>query len=448
MNSKTRELADKPVGQLMWKYYVPAFVGVVANSLYNIVDRIFIGQGVGSAALAGVSVVFPVMIIVMAFGMLIGIGSSVRISLFLGKRDYPMAERVLGNAVVLIVIVSLLVSLLGFGIKGPMLRLFGATSETVMYAQEYLNIILVGVVFQILGFGLNSMIRSEGSARIAMYSMLISAGSNVILDYLFIFHFGMGVKGAAYATVLSMIILTVWVFMHFRGTRSVVKLRFPNMRLDVGVIKGIIAIGMAPFFMQIAGSFVQGIFNIKLISYGGDVAVAAMGIIMSIAMLVVMAMVAINMASQPIIGYNYGAKKFDRVLKTLKTGMIASTLIAVVCWVGLELFPAPIIKAFNDDDPQLLKIGVEGIRIFLIMFPVIGFQVIASNYFQSVGKAKTAALLTLLRQVMVLIPALLILPGFFGLQGIWMAAPVADVVSGGITAGFLINEWKKLKSRV
>ncbi|MBV5349508.1 MATE family efflux transporter, partial [bacterium] len=308
MNQKTKDLAELSVPKLMLKFFIPAFIGVFLNALYNIVDRIFIGQGVGSMALSGISVTFPVMLIVMGFGMLIGIGAGVLVSINLGKHDIKKAEQILGNSFLLMLLVSVLITILGFSLKGILLQSFGATPETIEYANDYLNIILAGTVFQVVGFSLNNIIRAEGNAKVAMYSMIISAGTNMILNPLFIFGFGWGVKGSAYATVISMIMLTVWVLTHFRSSKSVIKLKAENIRFDRKILFEILAIGMAPFFMQIANSVVQGLINTKLIAFGGDLAVGAMGIVNSVLTLIVMAIVAINMATQPIISFNYGAK--------------------------------------------------------------------------------------------------------------------------------------------
>ncbi|PLW97295.1 MAG: MATE family efflux transporter [Marinilabiliales bacterium] len=442
---KAQEMGTRPVGKLLWHYFIPSFVGVFLNSLYNIVDRIYIGQGVGSLALAGLSVVFPIMIIGAAFGMMIGIGSGVRVSINLGKKDYVRAEKVLGNGFTLMIIVSIIYTALGYALKAPMLRWFGASGETYQYANDYLNIIIAGGILQTVGFALNNIIRSEGNARIAMYSMVISAGINIILDPIFIFGFGMGVEGAAIATLISMAALCVWVLYHFtKSKRSVVQLKRSAMKIDWRIVKYIVAIGISPFSMQVASSVVQAILNFSLIKYGGDLAVGANGIINSVAMLVVMSVVAINMAAQPIIGFNYGAQHFGRVKQTLRLGMIFATLISVSAWIGIMLFPGTIIKVFNTNDPELYEIGVNGIRIFLFMLPLVGFQVVGGNYFQAVGKATIALFLTLLRQVLALIPLLLILPRHFGLDGVWSAMPAADLFSACIVTYFLIREWKIL----
>ncbi|MDX9880641.1 MAG: MATE family efflux transporter [Prolixibacteraceae bacterium] len=441
---KAKELGTANIPRLMLKYFIPAFIGVFVNALYNIVDRIFIGQGVGSLALSGISVIFPVMLIVMAFGMLIGIGAGVLVSINMGRRDMAKAEKVLGNSFILMILVSLVITVVGFAVKGPMLRSFGATSEMIGYANDYLNIILLGTVFQVVGFSLNAVIRSEGNARVAMYSMLISAGTNLILDPIFIFGFGWGVKGAAYATVISMMVLMIWVLLHFKSNRSVVKMRSKYFSLDKRIIVEILAIGMAPFVMQVANSFVQGLLNKTLVSFGGDLAVGAMGIINSVLTLVVMSVVAINMASQPIIGFNFGASQGYRVKETLRIAIIAASALTFAAFVLIQLIPGPIIRLFESKDGNLLEMGRNGLRIAVLALPVVGFQVVAGNFFQSVGKAKIATLLTLLRQVFCLIPLLLIFPPLFGLTGIWMALPVSDSVSAIIVTLFLRREWKRL----
>ena len=441
---RTRELGESNIGSLMLKYFIPAFIGVFVNALYNIVDRIFIGRGIGSLALSGISVIFPVMLIMMAFGLLIGIGTSVLVSINMGRKDMNKAEHVIGNSLVLMIIASGLITLIGFLIKDPMMKMFGATAETVDFANEYLNIILFGVVFQVVGFSLNNVIRSEGNARIAMYSMLISAGTNIILDPIFIFWLDMGVKGAAYATVISMMVLSAWVLLHFRSNRSVLKIRSKYFKLDAGIINEILAIGMAPFFMQIANSVVQGLINTKLIRFGGDLAVGAMGIINSVLTMIVMAIVAINMASQPIIGFNFGANAHMRVKDTLRISMIAATLISIVSFALVQAIPDTIVRFFNAEDPELLVIGRQGLRMGLFALPFVGFQVVVGNFFQSVGKAKIATLLTLLRQVIILIPLLFILPNFFDLNGIWVAMPISDTCSALIVTYFISREWRQL----
>lgn len=442
--SQVADLRDQGIGRLMLRYYFPAFAGVVVHSLYNIVDRVFIGQGVGSIALAGISVVFPIMIIYMAFGMLVGAGAAVRISINLGRKDFVRAEKVLGNAVTLSLVLGVVVSAIGFLIRKPVLTFFGAGQQTMGYAIEYLDIILLGAPFGMLGYSLNNMIRSEGNPKIAMYSMFISAGLNILLDPLFIFTFGMGVKGAAYATIISQFVLCIWVLLHFRSGRSVIRLRIINLAPVKEIIIYIVTIGFASFAMQIAASIVQGLYAKQLISYGGDIAVGAMGIINSVTIMLVMAIVALNMASQPIIGFNYGARNFGRVLHTVNLGIRAATLIAIGGWLLCMFIPDRIVSLFNNNDQELLATGVSGLRIYAALLPIVGFQVIASNLFQSIGKARLATLLSLLRQVIYLIPMLALLPGFLGITGVWLAMPVSDFLSSITSFIFLRKEMRKL----
>ena len=438
------ELGGKSIGKLMLKYYFPAFAGVVVNALYNIVDRIFIGQGVGSLALSGLSAVFPIMIVMMAFGMLVGSGAGVRISINMGRGDFARAEKVLGNALILVVVFGILVTVAGFILKGPVLRLFGAGPETYEYANDYLDIILLGSTFGMLGYSFNNIIRSEGNAKVAMYSMFISAGLNLILDPIFIFALDMGVRGAALATVISQMVLCIWVLAHFLGKRSVIRLRAVNIKPVMEIILYIVTIGFAPFAMHLAAAFVQGLFNTQLIKFGGDIAVGAMGIINSVTIMMVMAIVALNMASQPIVGFNFGARNFGRVLDTVKLGIKAGTLIALGGWLLCMFFPEQIVGIFNSDDMELRRTGVHGLRIYAALLPIIGFQIIGSNFFQSIGKAKLATLLSLLRQVIFLIPMLIILPKFYGLTGVWLAMPVSDFLASVTSFVFLRKEMIRL----
>ncbi len=441
---KMEELSGASVGRLMVKYFVPAFVGVFVNALYNIVDRIFIGQGVGAEALAGVSVVFPIMLIMMGFAMLISTGTAVYVSISLGESKVQRAEQTLGTGFALMVIISVFIMIVTYSLKVPILRSFGASDETFHYANDYLDIILAGVIFQVIGFSLNHVIRSEGNARIAMYSMIISGCTNIVLDYLFIFRMGMGVKGAAYATIISMFLLMVWVLAHFLSHRPVIKLRRRNIRIRWEIVGKMVAIGMAPFSMQIANSFVQGLLNKKLIDFGGDLAVGAMGIVNSVISMVIMAIVAINMASQPIIGFNFGARSVSRVKEALRLSLIAASAIAVAAFILIQLIPGAIVRMFNSDSQELYSISVHGLRLVILAFPIVGFQVVASHFFQAIGKAKISMFATLFRQVIGLIPLLFLLPEFWGISGIWLAYPIADTMAAVVVYLFLVREWRRL----
>jgi putative MATE family efflux protein len=441
---KVDELAEANIRQLMLKYFLPAFIGVFANALYNIVDRIFIGQGVGAEALSGLSVVFPIMLIIHGFGMLIGIGTGVFVSINMGKRDMQRAEQTLGTGFALMIVVSVVVMAVSYILKKPILLSFGSTDETFQFANDYLNIILAGTPLMVIGFSLNNVIRSEGNVRIAMISMILSAGTNIVLDPIFIFGFGMGVKGAGYATIISMAVLVVWVFLHFKGKRSVLKLRNENIRLNREISLEIFSIGMAPFSMQIANSLVQGLLNKKLIFFGGDLAVGAMGIINSVVSLVVMAIVALNMASQPIIGFNYGARSIERVKEALRISLIAASVISVTAFIFIESLPGMLVRLFNSDSKELYSISVHGLRLVVLALPIVGFQVVSSHFFQAIGKAKLAMFATLFRQVIGLIPLLIILPRFWGISGIWVAYPIADIMAAIVVFFMLQSEWRKL----
>ena len=443
MTKITVDLAEKKIKSLLLSYYIPAFIGVTATALYNIVDRIFIGQGVGHVALSGISVVFPVMIIIMGFGMLAGIGSAVLTSIALGTQNRDRAEQILGNAFFLMIILSILVSMLGFAFKGPLLHSFGATEKTIKYADDYLSIILAGSMFGITGYGLNTTIRSEGNAKIAMVSMIISAAANIILDGLFILILDMGVKGAAYATVISQMILTLWVILHFRSKKSSIKIRLSNMKPHSAVISQILLAGMAPFVMQMANSLVQVLFNTQLIRYGGDIAVAAMGVVNSVVTIIIMSIVALNMASQPIIGYNFGAENYRRVRETWILSMKYATLISVTAFISVQLFPGYIVILFNNN-PELLEKGTSGLRIFVAALPLVGFQIVAGNYFQSTGKSNIATIMTLLRQMLMLLPLIIVLPRYAGLPGVWMSAPVSDFFNAMVVIFLILKYMKKL----
>ncbi|MFV0592515.1 MAG: MATE family efflux transporter, partial [Draconibacterium sp.] len=384
-------------------------------------------------------------LVMMGFGMLIGIGTSVYVSINMGKKQMDRAEQTLGTGFILMLVVSLVFTVVTYIFKVPILKSFGSTPETFQYANDYLDIVLAGTLFMVVGFSLNNVIRSEGNAKIAMISMLLGSVVNLILDPIFIFGLDMGVKGAAYATVISMFVLMVWVLSHFLWSkRAVIKLKLKYLRIDWYIVWEIIAIGMAPFSMQIASSLVQGLLNKQLIGFGGDLAVGAMGIINSVVSLVVMAIVALNMASQPIIGFNYGAKSVERIKHALRISLVAATLISTGAFVFIEFFPGLIIRAFNNDNQTLFDIASRGLRIFVLAFPFVGFQVVASNFFQAIGKAGLSLFATLFRQVIALLPLLLILPGVLQIDGIWVSFPLSDVFSGLVVAILLYREWKRL----
>lgn len=445
--NKQKRLGEEPILKLLLSFSIPAIVGMVVNTLYNIIDRMYIGriEGIGPLALTGVGITMPIMTIILAFGMLVGIGTAARVSLKLGEHNKDSAEEHLGNAFTLIIIISIAITILGLMFLDPILGVFGASENTEIYARQYMQIIFIGTIVNMLSFGLNHSIRSDGSPKVAMLSMLIGAITNIILDPVFIFGFGMGVRGAAIATVISQILTTVWILQYFTVGKSIIKLKMNNLKLKLPIIISIFSIGMSPFSMQLAASVVQVLANNSLKEYGGDLAIGAMTIISSVSMIFLMPIFGINQGSQPIIGYNYGAKQYDRVKETVKYGAIAATIIVVIGWIVTQSAPQVLIAIFNND-PELVGIATNGIKIYLFMMPLVGFQVISSNYFQSIGKAKISMFLSLLRQVILLIPCILILPKILGLNGIWLSGAVCDGLSSLITGIIFFYSVKKLKA--
>ncbi|WP_102399723.1 MATE family efflux transporter [Haloimpatiens massiliensis] len=446
---KSKQLGTESIGKLLFKFSIPAIIGMLVNALYSIVDRAYIGHidKIGTNALSGLTSTMPISTTIMAFGMLVGIGTSALISIKLGEKKKEEAEKILGNAVVLDTLISFIVGILGFIFLDKLLLLFGAGKESLPYAKTYISIILLGAPLQNIGFGINNSIRAEGNPKMAMLTMVFGAIINIILDPIFIFVFGMGIKGAAIATVISETFNTIWVMHYFisKKSGSILKVKKENLKLDLRIIKSIFAIGMSPFAMQIAASIVVTLYNRGLYTYGGNKAVAAMGIINSIAMLIFMPMFGINQGVQPIIGYNYGAKNYLRVKRALKLAILAATTIATVGFLCVQIFPKTLIGLFIKDDIELLNIGARGLRIDLIFLPIIGMQIVGSNYFQAIGQAKTAMFLSLLRQVVILIPLILILPTLFKLDGLWMSQPCADVIAFILTGFFLYRGMKELK---
>ena len=440
---RQEQLKNEKISKLLFKFSLPAIIGMLVNALYNIVDRIFIGRGVDPLALTGIGVAFPFMTILMAFSMLVGIGSTSLISIRLGEDKQEEANHILGHAFILLIVVTVIVTTLALIFCDPLLQLFGASEETFVYAKDYITIILWGALGNTLGFGLNNIIRAEGNPKAAMLTMLLGAVLNTILDPIFIYVFKMGIKGAAYATIISQLANTIYVLWYFTSSRSLLKLKAQYMKLSKKIVLNIFSIGMAPFAVQLAASVVNTLFNRSLKIYGGDLAIGAMGVIMSVSMIFLMPIFGINQGVQPIIGFNYGAKQYDRVKHALKLAIIAATAFSTLGFLVVQFFPQVILRIFTSNE-DFIVIGISGIRIFESMLPVVGFQIISSNYFQAIGRAKTAILLSLSRQVFVLIPMILILPIFFQLPGVWLATPVSDVIAAILTGYVLILNLKHL----
>jgi putative MATE family efflux protein len=447
---RARRLGQGSIPRLLLTFASPAIVGLIAQALYYVVDRIFIGKALGNDALAGMTVCFPFMLILMAFGMLVGFGGTALVSIRLGQQKKLEAERVLGNALVLLVVSALLATVLGLTLLDPLLILFGASAAILPYARDYLGIIVLGALFQIVGFGLNNIIRGEGNPKIAMSTMLLGVSLNALLAPLLIFGCRWGMKGAAVATVVAQAVSAAWVLAYFLGGRSLLRLRAQNLRLQWPICRTMLAIGAAPFAMQMAASVLNSILNHQLYLHGGDLAISVMGIIYPVMMMFFMPIFGINQGSQPIIGYNYGAERFDRVKQTLQTAVLAATGIAVLGFAVAMLAPAQVIWLFSHDQKSLAALtgmGNHAMRICTLMFPLVGFQIVSAGYFQAVGKAPQALLLMLSRQVLLLIPLVCVLPRYFGLEGVWAALPTADLGASVLTAVCLFRELRHLDRR-
>ena len=411
----------------------------MVNATYNIVDRVFIGQGVGALAISGLAVTFPVMNLIAALGMLVGAGASSRISINLGKKDPERAEKILGNSFLLTIVLNLVFITLLMIFLEPILMAFGASEETYPFARDYLQIILPGNIFVTMTYSFNSMMRASGYPQKAMYTMLIGAALNIILDPIFIFVFGMGIAGVAWATVISMFIGMLFVMYHFTRKATTLRLRKKNIRFEKNILIAIVSIGLSPFFMQVAASGVAVLMNTSLKNYGGDLAIGAYGILVSLIMLITMFVIGLNQGLQPIIGYNYGAEIYDRVKAAFYHGVKISTVVTTLGFVFGVFFPRVFARAFTSD-PQLLDLAENAMRISIVAFPLVGFQVVISGYFQSIGQAKKSIILSLSRQIIFLIPSIIILPRMFGLDGVWAATPVSDFLASLLALTFFIRQ--------
>ncbi|MGI6555035.1 MAG: MATE family efflux transporter [Bacillota bacterium] len=440
----SKQLGEERITKLLIKFSIPGIIGMLVNAFYNVVDRIFVGNGVGSLGIAAITVAFPVMLLLMAFSMLIGVGASTLVSIRLGQQKKEEAERIIGNALVLSASIAIVISATSLIFLEPLLRLCGASDAVLPYAKDFTTIILLGSIFQIVSMGMNNFIRAEGNPKIAMYTMLIGALLNCVLNPIFIFGLRLGIRGSALATVVSTLVSAAWVMWHFIGGRSTLKIRPENFRIRLDIATSIISIGMAPFAMQLAASLVNIILNTSLKIYGGDIAISGMGIVSSILTLFLMPLFGINQGLQPIIGYNFGARKYNRVKQALKEGIFAGVAIASLGFIVTRVFPVQLVSLFTENDTALIAFGVKAMKINLILLPIIGFQVVGANYFQAVGKPIQAALLGLSRQVLVLIPTLLILPRFLGITGVLAAGPVSDLIAAIFTVIWLIREMRIL----
>lgn len=440
----TLELGTKPVGRLLWQYAAPAIVAMVASSLYNIVDSIFIGQGVGALAISGLAITFPFMNLSAAVGACIGVGASTYLSVKLGQKDYSMAQRILGTSLVLKIVTGIIFGALGILFLDPILYFFGATENTISYARDYMLVILLGNVFTHLYFGMNALLRATAKPRQAMYATLFTVALNTVLDPLFIYTFRMGIQGAALATILAQFIAMCWQLWLFSNPKELIHFRRGIYGLDKTIIRNILAIGISPFSMNACACIIVIIINTALVRHGGDLAVGAYGIANRIGFLFFMIVMGINQGMQPIAGYNYGARQWDRMLHVLKLSMIFATLVMTIGWLVGELLPYPCARLFTRDE-ELIAIAARGIRINMLVFPMIGSQAVITNFFQSIGKAKISIFLSLSRQMIFLLPLLIILPPIMGVDGVWVALPASDTVAFIVTWIIMIRYMRRFR---
>ncbi len=446
MEQTNNILGTESIGKLLLKYSVPAIIGMMVNALYNMVDRMFIGNipGVGPMAITGLGVTMPIVSILVAFGTLVGVGATTKISIKLGAGEKDEAERIVGNAISFALIISLALTVIGLVFSNPILTLFGASESTLSYAKAYMNVILLGTVFCILSMVFNNIIRGDGNPKLSAIIMTVGCVTNIVLDAVLIFGFNMGIQGAAIATIISQAITAVWGFSYYMRGKSQLEFKKENLKLNGHVIAGICAIGMAPCAMQLANSMVQIISNTALKNHGGDLAIGAMATIASIGMLFVMPAYGLVQGMQPIVGFNYGAKKYDRAKKALKLSVALTTILFVIGTLIIQFAPEVLVGIFNKD-AELMSITVNGLRKYAFALSVIGVSIVGTNYIQSIGKAKMATLLSLLRQVILLIPLITILPNFYGLDGVWYAQPISDTLAAVITGIVLLRELKRCR---
>ena len=446
-NNRTKELGTKPIGALLTKYAVPAVIAMTAASLYNIIDRIFIGRipDVGTLSLSGLAVTFPIINLGAAFGAMVGVGASTLISIKLGQKDTKEAERVLGNLVTLNLIIGTLVGLLGIVFIDPLLYFFGASANTISYARDYMFIILLGNVVSHMYLGLNSALRSTGHPYAAMTATITGVVTNTILDPIFIFVLGLGIRGAAYATVLAQVVTLLYVLYVLSRRNNIIYLHSGIYRLKKQIIKSILSIGMSPFCMQLCACLVVILINKGLAKHGGDIAIAAYGIVNSITFLFVMAVLGICQGMQPIAGYNFGAQQVQRVNEVLKKSIIFATITMSCSFILCEFIPHLPVMMFTND-PKLTDITINGMKIIVLMSPIVGFQIVVANFFQSIGMAKKSIFISVSRQLVMLVPFLIIFPEFWGTDGVWASIATADGISTIIAAIMLWRYYSNLNN--
>lgn len=443
---RAKDLGEKPIEDLLLKFSIPAIVGMMVQALYNVVDQIFVGQYIGDLALGGLAIVGPMMFIQFAFSMLIGLGGNSLVSIRLGQQRKEESDNIAGNTLGYCFIFGFTLAVVTFILLDEIPTLFGATENNYQYARDYLGIILLGFPFQSVSAGMNNYIRSEGNPKKAMSTMLIGAITNTILDFVFIAVLNWGVKGAALATIISQVVSMTWVLSYFFRRQSFLVITKDTMKLKLSILSEIVKYGFAPFGMQLTMSLVTVIFNKSLHHYGGDAAISSMGILSSVSGLIMMPVFGMNQGAQPIMGYNFGAQKYDRVKKALFYSCIAATIVTTIGFIICQAFPVQLFHIYLSDNErfhEFLKVGVPAMRIYNSLFFMVGGPVIFSGYFQATGRPKIAITLSLTRQLIFLLPAIAILPRFFGLTGVWLAMPVSDMLAAIVSVVTTFKDLKK-----
>lgn len=454
VKSAALELGTERIRKLLVQYAVPAIIAMTASSLYNMVDSIFIGQGVGPLAISGLALTFPLMNLSAAFGAMVGVGASTLISMRLGQRDYATAQQVLGNVVVLNTIIGVLFGAAMLLFMEPVLYFFGASEATLPYAREYMEIILYGNVITHMYLGLNAVLRAAGHPRKSMNATIITVLLNCILDPLFIFVFDWGIRGAAIATVLAQTVALMWQLGFLSRKEELLHFRRGIYRLRRQIVGGILSIGMSPFLMNLAACLIAIIINKGFKTYGGDLMIGAYGITNRLAFIFVMIIMGLNQGMQPIAGYNYGARQYDRVLRVLRLTLMGATAVSACAFVVGELMPSVAVRLFTTD-AELAGLAATGMRLSFMMFPIVGFQMVSTNFFQSLGMASKAIFLSLSRQLLFLLPGLLLLPHLFAdytsweaSWGVWCAIPLSDLLSAIVTLVLLISQLRKFRAQI
>ncbi len=440
---RLNELGTAPEGRLLWKYSVPAVVGLVVMAIYNIVDRIFIGQGVGADAIAGLAITFPVMNISTAFGVLIGVGASSRTSIVLGQNDRHFAEHILGNSLVMTLIFGTLYIGTFALFLDPILRLFGASDTSLPYAHDFMVILLPGLLMNNLCFSFNNIMRATGYPTKAMMTMFIGAGLNIVLDPLFIFGFGWGIQGAAIATVISMTVSAGFVMHHFFSRESIIRFRRGTFGLRRDVLLPIVSIGVAPCIVNSAGCVVNAVINNSVYEYGGDAGVGAVGIFITLSQLLVTTIIGICQGMQPIVGFSYGARRFERLKRTFWLSTMVSTIVCGIGWIASQCIPYQMSRMFTTD-PALLATSEHALRVTMSMLWVIGSQIVITNFFQAIGAVGKSIFMSLSRQVIFFLPMLLTFPLAWGLEGVWLAFPASDIAAALVGAILMAIEFRQI----